>query len=181
MFSSAFFEPISITPNQLYELSNLAAVYLIAIGISLWGWICVASTVRGIAEVYADKVGEHFGPRDLYVPVAKLVASTALIGLFLHNPWIWRTLRGGNHVDTQWLDRPIGSFRDLVLTVTAGSSQLIAQTMQCIMALGVGVSIGAIIYILNITPASHAWFVAKWSQIWARRTATAKTETVSES
>lgn len=181
MFSLSLFEPVSITPNQLYELANLAFLFVYVLCVGLWGFISVCAVIRGIAEVYGDKEGEHFGPRGLYVPVAKLAASTTVIGILLHTHWIWRTLNSGDYVNNEWLNRPIGSFGDFVLAVVAGSSDPIAQMMQIVMAIGVGVLIAAITYILNITPASHAWFASIRNRLLERRTSAAQTKTVSES
>ncbi|OHU12751.1 hypothetical protein BKG75_17190 [Mycobacteroides chelonae] len=181
MFSLALFEPVSITPNQLYELGNLVGLFLFVVGVGLWGFVSVSSVIRGVAEVYGDKEGECFGPKDLHAPVLKLTASMTLIGMILHTHWIWRTLHGGNHLTAEWLDRPIDSFADLVLAVTAGSSDMIAQMVQILMAIGVGVLIAAIAYILNITPASHAWFASTRNRLLERRANAAQTEAVSES
>lgn len=181
MFSIALFEPVTITPHQLYELGNLVGLFLFVVGLGLWGMANVSSVIRDVAEVYRDKEGERFGPKGLHAPVLKLAASTILIGMILHTHWIWTTLSGGNHLNAEWLDRPIGSLADLALAVTAGSSDMIAQMMQILMAIGVGVLIAAIAYILNITPASHAWFVATRNRLLDRRTNAAQTETVSES
>lgn len=181
MFSVVNFNLFNITPKQMYELGNLVAIYLLVIGVGLYGLAYLVSALRGIAEVYGDREGEQFGPRDLYGPVAKLTASTIAIGIVLHTHWIWRSLSGGEYVTADWLDRPIGSFGDFALAVIAGSSEPIAQMMQYLMAASAIVLFAALAYILNITPASHEWLAAKWNQITERRAHAARTETVSES
>lgn len=179
MFSTDHFGFFNITPNQMYELGNLVALYLLVIYIGLWGMRCIVTTIRCISDVYGDDDGERFG--YLFVPVVKLAAATVFIGILLHTHVIWRTLRVGDYVNADWLNRPISSFGDFVLAVIAGSSDPIAQMMQFIMAIGVAVLIAAVAYILNITPTSRAWFGVKWNQLLERRTSVAQTKTVSES
>lgn len=43
MFSLSLFEPVSITPNQLYELANLAFLFVYVLCVGLWGFISVCA------------------------------------------------------------------------------------------------------------------------------------------